>query len=95
MIRAPCSLQSYPMAPAIHEEHLMFRPLTPAHYRVIIHHMINPPKYAKPAYVKVPTKTQLRKELAQLKHDIKAGLNGPDRELYVMMDKALKGLDIR
>ncbi len=57
--------------------------------------MINPPKYSKPAYVKVPTKTQMRKELAALKRDIKAGLNGPDRELYLMMSEALKGLDIR
>ncbi len=57
--------------------------------------MINPPKYSKPAYAKVPSKTQMRKELAALKRDIKAGLNGPDRELYLMMSKALKGLDIR
>ena len=64
-------------------------------YTVIIQYMINPPKYSKPAYVKVPSKTQMRKELAALKRNIKAGLNGPDRELYLMMSKALKGLDIR
>jgi hypothetical protein len=52
--------------------------------------MINPPKYSKPAYVKVPTKTQLRKELAALKRNIKKGLNGPDADIYRMMEKALK-----
>lgn len=47
------------------------------------------PKYSKPAYVKVPTKTQLRKETAALKRDLKAGLKGPDAELYRMMLAAL------
>jgi hypothetical protein len=54
--------------------------------------MINPPKYSKPARVKVPSKTQMRKELAALKRDIKAGLGGPDAELYRMMNTAIKGL---
>jgi hypothetical protein len=52
--------------------------------------MINPPKYSKPAYVKVPSKTQMRKELAALKRDIKKGLNGPDADLYRMMEKAVR-----
>lgn len=47
------------------------------------------PKYSKPAYVKIPTKTQMRKDLAALKRDIKAGLKGPDADLYRMMMKAL------
>lgn len=68
--------------------------MTPPAYRVIIQYMINPPKYSKPAYVKVPSKTQMRKELAALKRDIKAGLKGPDRDVYLMMEKAVKALDI-
>lgn len=52
------------------------------------------PKYSKPAYVKVPTKTQLRKQTAALKRDIKAGLKGPDAELYRMMLKALDMVEI-
>jgi len=55
--------------------------------------MINPPKYSKPARVKVPSKTQLRKELAALKRDIKAGLAGPDRDIYLALDSAVKALD--
>lgn len=52
------------------------------------------PKYSKPAYVKVPTKTQLRKQTAALKRDIKAGLKGPDAELYRMMLNALDMVEI-
>ena len=51
------------------------------------------PKYSKPAYVKVPTKTQQKKELAALKRDIKKGLTGPDADIYRMMEKALKTLE--
>jgi len=58
--------------------------------------MINPPKYSKPAYVKVPSKTQMRKDLAALTREIKKGArgNGPDADVFRMMEKALKGLDI-
>jgi hypothetical protein len=56
--------------------------------------MINPPKYSKPARPNIPTKTQLRKELAALKRDIKKGLNGPDRELFLMMEKATKMMKV-
>lgn len=55
---------------------------------------LNPPKYSKPAYVKVTSKTQMRKDLAQLKRDLKAGLKGPDAQLYRMMLEATKGLTI-
>jgi hypothetical protein len=64
-------------------------------HTVIIQYMINPPMYSKPARPNIPTKTQLRKELAALKRDIKKGLNGPDADIYRMMSEALKGLDIR
>lgn len=47
------------------------------------------PMYSKPAYVKVPTKTQMKKDLAALKRNIRAGLKGPDADLYRMMAKAL------
>jgi hypothetical protein len=63
-------------------------------YKVIIQYMINPPKYSKPARPNIPTKTQLRKELAALKRDIKKGLNGPDADLYRMMEKATKMMKI-
>jgi hypothetical protein len=56
--------------------------------------MINPPKYSKPARPNIPTKTQLRKELAALKRDIKKGLNGPDADLYRMMEKATKMMKV-
>lgn len=52
--------------------------------------MINPPMYSKPARPNIPTKTQLRKELAALKRNIKKGLNGPDADIYRMMEKVLK-----
>lgn len=51
------------------------------------------PMYSKPAYVKVPTKTQQKKELAALKRDIKKGLNGPDADIYRMLEKVLKTLE--
>jgi hypothetical protein len=63
-------------------------------HTVIIQYMINPPKYSKPARPNIPTKTQLRKELAALKRDIKKGLNGPDRELFLMMEKATKMMKV-
>lgn len=50
---------------------------------------LNSPKYSKPAYVKVPTKTQQRKELAALKRNIKAGLKGPDADVYRALQKAV------
>jgi hypothetical protein len=68
--------------------------LTPAIHSDILRYMINPPKYSKPAYVKVPTKTQMRKELAALKRDIKKGLNGPDADLYRMMEKAARMMKV-
>jgi hypothetical protein len=34
----------------------------------------------------------MRKELAALKRNIKAGLGGPDAELYRMMNTAIKAL---
>ena len=63
-------------------------------YTVIIQYMINPPKYSKPARPNIPTKTQLRKELAALKRNIKKGLNGPDADIYRMMEKATKMMKI-
>jgi hypothetical protein len=54
--------------------------------------MLNAPKYGKPAYVKVPSKTQQKKDLAALKRNIKQGLKGPDAEIYRVLDKALKTL---
>jgi hypothetical protein len=56
--------------------------------------MINPPKYSKPARPNIPTKTQLRKELAALKRDIKKGLNGPDADIYQALECAAKMLKI-
>ncbi len=56
--------------------------------------MLNAPKYSKPAYVKTPSKTQLRKELAALRKNIKKGLNGPDADIYRAMDKAVKLMKI-
>lgn len=76
------------------EEDFIFPPLTPATYSRILRYMINPPKYSKPAYVKVPSKTQMRKELAALKRDIKKGLNGPDADIYQALECAAKMLKI-
>lgn len=63
-------------------------------HTVIIQYMINPPKYSKPARPNIPTKTQLRKELAGLKRDIKKGLNGPDADIYQALECAAKMLKI-
>ena len=63
-------------------------------YKVNIQYMINPPKYSKPARPNIPTKTQLRKELAALKRDIKKGLNGPDADIYQALECAAKMLKI-
>jgi hypothetical protein len=56
--------------------------------------MLNPPKYSKPAYVKVPTKTQLRKELRELRKSIREGLKGPDADIYQAMENAVKMLEV-
>lgn len=55
---------------------------------------LNKPMYSKPAYVKVKTKTQLRKELAQLRKDLKAGLKGPDADLYKILLDSITNVKI-